>query len=328
TTSSSSHPSSPSSSSSSSLPTLATRLAEKDKEMLRERFEQFTQRNKVNFWVLDATKAQARMDGASPLSVEEKVMNFALTCNFYYPSQSLILDLTDNNWNDVFTRDELEEVNKEGGSLVCHEPEELNREFAGLRRVKTSVGAYQYARAIEINDPVIEHLKVWMSRELQNIAHLFFESHSFNIAGMPETDQQYIAFGFFNSIFVGSDIVARGTENSSEANANVINSSRQLSSVTAINKRKMGRRCDTIYKYGARELGCCEVGAAKDQSKVFRDCLLKMPLVLRDMLLQLTYTPSLLHKSHVIGYSITGIYNFYIEFVDKSASLYMKHLLT
>ncbi|KAI9491827.1 hypothetical protein BDB00DRAFT_747590, partial [Zychaea mexicana] len=65
---------------------------------------------------------------------------------------------------------------------------------------------------------------------------------------------------------------------------------------------------DTIYKYGARELGCCEVGAAKDQSKAFHDCSLKMPLVLRDMLLQLTYTPSLLHKSHVIGYSITGIY--------------------
>ena len=53
-----------------------------------------------------------------------------------------------------------------------------------------------------------------------------------------------------------------------------------------------------------------------------------MPLVLRDMLLQLTYDPSLLHNSHVIGYSITGIYGSYINFVDKGANLYMKHILT
>ena len=63
---------------------------------------------------------------------------------------------------------------------------------------------------MEIDDPSTEHLKVWMSRELQNIAHLFFKSRSFNIAEMPETDQQYLPFGFFNTIFVGSDIVAKG----------------------------------------------------------------------------------------------------------------------
>ena len=63
---------------------------------------------------------------------------------------------------------------------------------------------------MEISDPTTEHLKVWMSHELQNVAHLFFKSRSFNITDMPETDQQYLLFGFLNTIFVGSDIVARG----------------------------------------------------------------------------------------------------------------------
>ncbi|KAI9269096.1 hypothetical protein BDA99DRAFT_479143 [Phascolomyces articulosus] len=301
----SSHPSSPSSRSS-SLPTLKTRITEKDKEVLRERFKKFAEAHKENFWYLDSTKAQAEKDQTSLLSVEEKVMNFALECNFYHPSQSLILDLSDKNWMKVFTEAELKEIEKEGGQLECSEPEELRCYYSDLRKVKTSVDVYKYARTIEINDSSAEHLKVWLSRELQNIAHLFFKSCSFNIADMPETDQQYLSFGFLNTIFLGSDIVAKGTEISSKANTNAVNASRQLSSINAITNRKMGRRGDTVYVYGSREVGCCEVGATKDQTKEFHDCSLKMPLVLRDMLLALTYDSSLLHKSHVIGYSISG----------------------
>ncbi|KAI7855055.1 hypothetical protein BDC45DRAFT_534752 [Circinella umbellata] len=170
----------------------------------------------------------------------------------------------------------LDEVNKDGRLLVYHKPEELEQNYAELKGVKTSVGVYQYARGMEINDPTTEHLKVWMSCELQRNHTSFFKSRSFNITDMPETDQQYLLFGFLNTIFVGSDIVARGSrvswaengfnlmffvpfyssEISSEANASAINSSRQLSSISAINKRKMGRRGDTIYKYGMRELRC------------------------------------------------------------------------
>ena len=63
---------------------------------------------------------------------------------------------------------------------------------------------------MEIDDPATEHLKVWMSHELENIARLFFKTRSFNIADMPETDQQYLPFGFLNTIFLGSDVVAKG----------------------------------------------------------------------------------------------------------------------
>ncbi|KAI9493042.1 hypothetical protein BDB00DRAFT_764374, partial [Zychaea mexicana] len=118
------------------------------------------------------------------------------------------------------------------------------------------------------------------------------------------------------------------TEVSSEANANAVNSSRQLSSVTAISNRKMGRRGDTMFKYGSEELGCSEVGATRDQTKAFCDCSMKMPLVLRDMLLSVTYDSSLLHTAHVIGYSITGMYDFCINFMDKDVSLYTSHPLT
>ncbi|KAI9492424.1 hypothetical protein BDB00DRAFT_765343, partial [Zychaea mexicana] len=107
------------------------------------------------------------------------------------------------------------------------------------------------------------------------------------------------------------------TEISSEANANAINSSRQLSSITAISNRRMGRRGNTIFKYGSKELGCSEVGAARDQTKAFRDSAIKLPLVLIDMLLSVTYHPSLLHACHVIGYSVSGQYTFCTKLLDK-----------
>ncbi|KAG2224773.1 hypothetical protein INT45_005297 [Circinella minor] len=293
-------------SSSSSLPTLKTRITEQQKDVLRERFKKFTEEHKEDFWYLESTIAQATKDETDPVSVEEKVMNFALSCHYYHPSQSLILEVTDKNWKKVFTEAELRDIENKGGPLECKDPEELKRYYLELKGVKTSTEVFKYARSIEINDPSAEHLKVWFSSELSNVARLFLKTRSFDISNMPETDQQYLPFGFFGTIFDGSDIVAKGTEVSSEANAHAINSSRQLSSITAISNRKMGRRGDTIFKYGSEELGCSEVGAARDQTKAFRDCSMKMPLVLRDMLLSATYDSSLLHAAHVIGYSIIG----------------------
>ena len=69
---------------------------------------------------------------------------------------------------------------------------------------------FKYARTIEINDPSTGRMKVWFSTELEYIAQLFLETGSFNITDMPESDQQYLAFGFFSTILLGSGVVARG----------------------------------------------------------------------------------------------------------------------
>ncbi|KAG2219456.1 hypothetical protein INT45_008104 [Circinella minor] len=68
----------------------------------------------------------------------------------------------------------------------------------------------------------------------------------------------------------------------------------------------MSRRGDTIFKYGSEELGCTEIGAARDQTKAFRDCSMKMPLVLKGLFLSAQKYLRLLHAVHVIGYNITG----------------------
>ncbi|KAI9491022.1 hypothetical protein BDB00DRAFT_767813, partial [Zychaea mexicana] len=80
----------------------------------------------------------------------------------------------------------------------------------------------------------------------------------------------------------------------------------KLSAIDPIERRRMGRRVDTVFASGPIELGCTEIGSKNDQTKTLTDGSLKMPLVLRDMLLDVTYAPSLLHRSHVVEYSMNG----------------------
>ncbi|KAI9251428.1 hypothetical protein BDA99DRAFT_444520, partial [Phascolomyces articulosus] len=108
------------------------------------------------------------------------------------------------------------------------------------------------------------------------------------------------------------------TEGSSEANAHTLNNDRHLSFVKPIANRNMGRRGDIIFKSGKLELDCTEIGTAKNQTKEIQGSFLKMLIVLRDMLLLATFSPLLLHESHIIGYCISGLYYSCILFISKS----------
>ncbi|KAG0169475.1 hypothetical protein DFQ29_009678 [Apophysomyces sp. BC1021] len=278
----------------SSSSSLKVKLTATDKHAIQENFDKLNSRQ---FWTLDATVAQAKREKIEAISVEQKVIEFALSCNYHHPSQSFILDLDDSNWESVFTDDELEELRTAGEPVLRPLPQEMQKQ--------KPVDVFNYARQMPL-DPINEPLKVWLSTELQNIARLFLANGNFNIEDMPEADQLYKTFGFFNSIFEGTCIKAYGSEKSSRANAAALNSKRRLSAVDVIENRRMGRRVDTVYVSGTTELGCVEIGAAVDQTKALKDNSVKMPSVLRDMLLMVTYTPALLRGCHVLGYSMSG----------------------
>ncbi|KAI9494785.1 hypothetical protein BDB00DRAFT_871059 [Zychaea mexicana] len=224
---------------------------------------------------------------------------YQLTLPSLGPSQSLIVNLGDSSWLRVLTEEELDELREAGGASDFSAPKELEQNFQEILKLKDSTELYNYARSIPIVDPSKKTLKVWLSIEFQNIAQLFLKTGSFDIGTMMETDQLYLVFGFLSSVARGSDIAVKGYKGSSEANADVLNNDRQLSSVKP-------RRGDIIFKSGKLELGCAEIGAAKNQTKEMRDSLLRLPIVLRDMLLLATFPPLLLHKCHIIGYSISG----------------------
>ncbi|KAG2227094.1 hypothetical protein INT45_003824 [Circinella minor] len=147
-----------------------------------------------------------------------------------------------------------------------------------FRVLKTSGDTFKYSRKIDIDNPKNELLKVWFCNEMEKISSLFLKTDSFNIDDLMESHQLYVGPGFFSSIFRGTDIVIKGTKLSSKASATIVNQSRLLSSREPIQNMKMGRRGDTIFSRRDIELGCTEMGAAKDQTKGIRGSMLKIPI--------------------------------------------------
>ena len=101
-------------------------------------------------------------------------------------------------------------------------------------------------------------------------------------------------------------------EKCSSANAAAINKKRKLSSVDPVDSLKMGRRTDTTYIGGDDvELGCLEINKTNNQTKELLDGSIKMPTVMRDMLMKLVEeSPTLVNELHILGYVIMGALQF------------------
>ena len=96
-------------------------------------------------------------------------------------------------------------------------------------------------------------------------------------------------------------------EKTSKANAAVASNKRKLSTIDEIQRKSAGHKMDAIYVGERKELGCMETGNDEDQTKELKDGSVKMPTVMKDMLLQIVEeTPLLLHKIDIIGYIISG----------------------
>ena len=63
------------------------------------------------------------------------------------------------------------------------------------------------------------------------------------------------------------------------------------------------------YIRGGTKLGALEIGPTKDNTREFKDGMLKLPFFLKDILANiLNHHPKLLRKRHALGYNINGMY--------------------
>ncbi|KAG1442653.1 hypothetical protein G6F56_010976 [Rhizopus delemar] len=99
-------------------------------------------------------------------------------------------------------------------------------------------------------------------------------------------------------------------EKSSVANSLAKNNKRKLSAVEQLSNVKMGHKMDTIYVSGNVELGCLEIGGVPCQTKAWHDSRMKMPFVMKDMLMNIVKkAPVKINEVHVVGYIINGKYS-------------------
>ncbi|CDH53141.1 hypothetical protein RO3G_08569 [Lichtheimia corymbifera JMRC:FSU:9682] len=290
-----------SSSSSSSMKYL---LTEDDKANIEKMFNTL---DPANFWYLKTTCDQAAKDNVDPEAVETKMKRFALNCAYHHPCHSMILDLGDDHWKDVFSEEEMIELHEYGKPVLRSLPQEFTVQLDHIARLNSPIDAYRFGNSLE-HDPVAEPLKAWLSLTLSNTSYLFLKNDKDDIAAYSETDKLYRLWGFINNVFDGSNIRAISKEKSSVANSLAKNNKRKLSAVEQLNNIKMGRKMDTIYKSGNIELGCLEIGGAPCQTKAWNDSMMKMPFVMKDMLISiLKKTAAKIDEVHIIGYNINGL---------------------
>ncbi|CAO3599293.1 unnamed protein product [Absidia cylindrospora] len=172
-----------------------------------------------------------------------------LECEFYHPCHSLILDLSDNHWLDVFTEDEMTELTESGKPMLRSLPQELVNQLDNLARLDGALDAYKFAKALDY-DPITEPLMMWLAHTIMTTAHFFFPKDSSSMCTSLETDQLYQLWGFVNNIFHGTNIHALSKERSSTSNAISLNSKRRLSATEEMTNANMGLKMDTIYARG------------------------------------------------------------------------------
>ncbi|KAI8149278.1 hypothetical protein BJV82DRAFT_587343 [Fennellomyces sp. T-0311] len=279
---------------------LKMRLTDEEKDEVEETFASL---NKERFWTLQATIDEASKTGIPAESVEEKIKKFAVNCNYRHPSQSFVIDLGDENWKEVFTRAELTEIEQYGDPLLLPVEPDIQKQLDELSKVSTAVDAYKFAQKVD-HDPT-DNLLPWLVISLMTSSQYFIKN--VDVDSFMEADKQYRMFGFVNDIYTCSDITVSGKEKASKANASACNKKRKLSAVDEVQRKAMGRKMDVVYIGGRKELGCMEVGSHVDQTKEWTDGRLKMPVVMKDMLLQIVEeAPALLHKIGITGYLING----------------------
>lgn len=93
----------------------------------------------------------------------------------------------------------------------------------------------------------------------------------------------------------------------SNANSKGRNAKRKLSAITEVERAKFGNRMDVIYRSGITEYGCLEIGHKNNITKEMWDAEIKLPIVMKDILVSLTNVAvDLLHELHTTGYNISG----------------------
>ncbi|KAI9466416.1 hypothetical protein BDB00DRAFT_880667 [Zychaea mexicana] len=261
-----------------STSTASSKLLTKEEKQQIDKM--FAKLDLEKFWTLKATEKEAAKKKEKPKAVEEKIMEFARKCNYHPPSQSLILDIEDDHWESVFTTDELGELEEDHGNPLLLPVTECiaDKLTELLQTVKTPKDVYKYAQKI-VHDPIDDPLLVWLTMTLMSVSLLCMK-HADVKEGYLESDKQYQMWGFINTVFIGSPITAYSKEKSSKANATASNSKRKLSAVEEVQRKAMGRKMDAIYISGGKELGCMEVVSEADQTKEWKDGMVKMPVVM------------------------------------------------
>ncbi|KAI7857926.1 hypothetical protein BDC45DRAFT_554510 [Circinella umbellata] len=270
------------------------RLTDVDKATISKTLDELVPEK---FWILEATKQKAKEQNTTAKSVEEKIKEFGLACSYWHSCQSLIIDVNDPIWKDVFTEEELQEIRDYGGPMLNEIPKELQTKLDEINNLETAMDVYKYGHKLD-HDPITQPLLSWLSITLMSTAKHFIKDKSREIGAKHESDNMYNLWDFFNTIFQesGVRILNKKTRNSERM---------KLSTVDSLENKTIdySASIDTIYLASNIKLGGIKMDNIDNKNA---NTKMYLPLGLKDMLVTLgNQSPKIVHDIHILGYHIT-----------------------
>ncbi|CAO3674985.1 unnamed protein product [Rhizopus stolonifer] len=150
-----------------------------------------------HFWYLNSSEP-------SPISVEEKLFNYGLKCQYLHPIHSFVVDLGDLTLQEIFTEKELLEIQGFGNSLLVHPLDEaISPGLSKLGELNDIFEVHNYFRKLDYH-PLLEHLVAWMAMSITSTSFNFLGNEPLNTS--LESDNLYRSWGFVNTICFYSKI--------------------------------------------------------------------------------------------------------------------------
>ncbi|KAI9345952.1 hypothetical protein BD770DRAFT_413887 [Pilaira anomala] len=216
-------------------------------------------------------KTNPEEDG-STLSVEQKLFKYGLKCHYLHPIHSYILDLGDETLKEIFSEQELLEMQEFGLTPLLHPMDvKIENEINKMENMNI-LQIYNYYRKLDFN-PVLEPMITWL-KEKASTANRSENNSKRKLSSVEEMTRKVIGRKM-NSVYIGAELELGAAENESR-----------------------GKEYTTQHP---------ENGNKKDDTKNLSDGYLKLPIVMKDMLKNIVENyPEIRNEVNIIGYNVQG----------------------
>ncbi|KAL9552064.1 hypothetical protein MBANPS3_003957 [Mucor bainieri] len=252
--------------------------------------------------------------------VEERMCQVALAMDHEHPSHSLILDITDKCWDDVFTDNEKEEIRSFRVTELPVMSVEVETYLAQLQ----NLSAAEVCEKVDLHAFPLESDTNWVQKSYRAFPQPKWLCPNFDLVVLEsllikmrfvlcalvsfpyKVKQRQILSNECGPVWTRA-LISVG-EKCSKASADSANKERCLGE---FGRQSSGRKMDYIFLTGSTEieLGCgeCALVEGVKSTKELTDANFKMPKVMKDMANRILFTRSgMAHDLCLVGFYMGG----------------------
>ncbi|KAI8080713.1 uncharacterized protein B0P05DRAFT_539295 [Gilbertella persicaria] len=243
-------------------------------------------------------KAEDKWLLKSGATVEDKMAQLVSECQFEHPCHHLILDTSDAHYDNIFTNDELDEIESNDSEKYFGPlPKRLQNIFDKIINLKEAKKIFEELNKIDAS-PFDDYDVFWLKNSLIQ-ALLLYKNGKLNInTNHTEEDIKRMLWEVIPKMFAYTDIDV--TSSSSSSCSSQRNQKRAISGVKAMQKQEAALAGDMNFLFGTIELGTTEAARydkGSNSTKELIETAYKMPLMLKYQFNQLMAEKPALKRS-------------------------------